>query len=322
MRETMGVPVNKENVGEFLKSKVLGENREAVGSAMYALEKSGKYDRMTWDENTRIVTFHTKDGSKTEIDTTSIPPRLTKSRNGLSISYEKQPDNPELETVQQSVKTARSSLAKAQTDVQGKLWNAGLYEINLNKYSTEQLEKAFSGSEFEQYEQKLDMAVTTADQLSLQTEIQYKRRNAEGMLSKVGYQYLEYILAEKMETGETVTQKDWKAKLSGLKNIQSGSELSTYIEERKKLEAAEKKLATIKTPGVEEFDQDADITLEVLADLGYNELGQDGFNELIEAVNLQNKGTVYPIELNKQPSLDKTQLQSLRELAESLKKRS
>ncbi len=330
MRETMGVPVNKEKIGEFLKSKVLGENREAVGSAMYALEKSGKYDRMTWDENTRIVTFHTKDGSQTEIDTVSVPPRLTKSRNGLSITYEKQPDNPELETVQQSVKTARSSLAKAQTDAQGKLRNAGLYDMNLEKYSTEQLEKAFAGSEFEQYEQKLDMAITTAEQLSLQTEIQDKRRHAEGMLSKVGYQYLEYILAEKIEIGETglsdireetVAQKDWKAKLSGLKNIQSGSELSTYLEERKKLEAAEKKLASIKTPGVEEFDRDTDTTLSTLISLGYDKLGQENLDKLMAGLRAKNesKGIWKDAKFDINNSFEREQqLNELRSIVDSL----
>ncbi len=88
MRDSLGVPPTPENIDRFLGSKVLGEGREVVGTAMHEIGKTGNYDRMIWDEDTRAIIFQGKNGEQVRIDTVSIPPRLTRSQDPLSISHD------------------------------------------------------------------------------------------------------------------------------------------------------------------------------------------------------------------------------------------
>lgn len=89
------------------------------------------------------------------IDMATRPPRLTKSRNGLSISYEKQPDNPELEKIQGEVKSAESTFGKVRTEVSDSLQGAGLYSMNLDKYPIAEVQKLFTGTDFQSLQEEI-----------------------------------------------------------------------------------------------------------------------------------------------------------------------
>ena len=90
MRENIWVKPTTDNIDAFAASKVLGTDRERIVSNMHQIGASGKYDRMTWDSESRSVIFHGESGIRI-LDTASIPPRERIMRNGLSISREISP---------------------------------------------------------------------------------------------------------------------------------------------------------------------------------------------------------------------------------------
>ena len=96
-----------ENIDAFAASKVLGTNRENIVSNMHQIGSSGKYDRMTWDGESRSVIFHGESGTRI-LDTASIPPRERIMRNGLSISRDitpviETPEQKEQKTIEKSI---------------------------------------------------------------------------------------------------------------------------------------------------------------------------------------------------------------------------
>ena len=80
----------RDNIDAFAASKVLGTDRERIVSNMHQIGSSGKYDRMTWDSESRSVIFHGESGTRI-LDTANIPPRESIMRNGLYISREISP---------------------------------------------------------------------------------------------------------------------------------------------------------------------------------------------------------------------------------------
>jgi hypothetical protein len=100
MRENIWVKPTTGNIDAFAASKVLGTNRENIVSSMHQIGSTGKYDRMTWDGESRSVIFHGESGTRI-LDTASIPPRERIMRNWLSISRD---ISPVLETPEQKEK--------------------------------------------------------------------------------------------------------------------------------------------------------------------------------------------------------------------------
>lgn len=278
-------------------------------------------DKLTWEWG--------KEWEKYEIDMSVHPPVLSKSRDGLSISRTEQAENPELKGARESLNKSKDAYQEASKDIHSDLKNAWYYQ-NLDNFSIEEVEKAFSGGDFDTYQERMKTAKTPEEQKQLQTEIREHATQAEGVLAKIGFSYMDKILEDRIDMGdigienagwETATEKDLNEKLNALGNLKSSDKLTKYTEARRKYEKEQEAIKKIETPGVDTFDEKASETLGLLASLGYDELGQKWLNDLLEAVNFHNKWTVEPINLNQNPQLDQAQEKALRNLSEDILQR-
>lgn len=278
-------------------------------------------DKLTWDG--------AREWEKFEIDMSVHPPKLSKSQDNLSISRTEVPENPELKGARESLDRSKNTYQEASKDIHSDLKNAWYYQ-NLDGFSIEEVEKAFSGGQFDTYREKIQNARTPEEQEKLQQEIRTQAAQSEGILTKKGFAYMDQILSEKIEMGkigienagwETATERDLNEKLRALENLKSSDKLTKYVNARREYEKEREAIKKIETPGVDTFSENASETLSILNSLGYGELGQQWLDDLLEAMNLHNKWTVEPIDLNRNPKLDNAQKKSLRTLSEDILQR-
>ena len=276
------------------------------------------WDTLSWE--------WAKKWEKYEIDMTVRPPKLSKSLGGLSISYEKQPDNPKLEWLTEEVNAANNSLTEVKSDTQNQLRKGG-FNIKLEDYPITELQKFLGNSDvFPNFSERFKDAIKNESGLQvLHTELQTKAILAESQgntMERKTLSYMQFIVNGKMEQHRTwvgdisIQSEDEKAFMEYIDILTSDStkdRLEKYITARKDLERKQSELNDIHTPGVEDFNQDASNTLNHLCDIWYDELGQELMDKVIGAVNLKNwwKGYKWEIDLNKNPKLENLQAQEL-----------
>lgn len=112
-------------------------------------------------------------------------------------------------------------------------------------------------------------------------------------------------------------EKELFDELYGLNQLDAS--LGQYIQNNAKLQ----KYNNIDTPLVDTFDTDAQESLRLLSSLGFDELGQSGFEEVMTAWNTHYKSDAsYQIRLDESAKIDDIQEKKLREFASNFDKKS
>ena len=112
-------------------------------------------------------------------------------------------------------------------------------------------------------------------------------------------------------------EKELFDELYGINQLDAS--LGQYVQNNTKLQ----KYNDIDTPPIDTFDTDAQASLRLLSSLGFDELGQSGFEDVMSAWNTYYKSdTSYQIDLDRSPMIDGTKEKKLRAFAENFDKKS
>ncbi len=236
-----------------------------------------------------ILSWKNREWSQYEIDMAVRPPKLTKSKNGLSVSGSRVDENPESKKLQSEIDNSRFGVKKIGSDISSDLTRIGINQekFDINQYTPTQLRTLFSGMDLLSDIDNIKKATTPESQKALQETLKTKKEWDIWYLNKVAISYMETILADRIFlwemwwSWESINSKDLINKLDTLQGLNSSGKIESFAKAKEQLQKNEKELNTITSPGASEFDETAEKTLSDLAILGYNELGQENLDKLI-----------------------------------------
>lgn len=105
------------------------------------------------------------------------PPKLTKSKNGLSVSGSRVDENPESKKLQSEIDNSRFGVKKIGSDISSDLTRIGINQekFDINQYTPTQLRTLFSGMDLLSDIDNIKKATTPESQKALQETLKTKK---------------------------------------------------------------------------------------------------------------------------------------------------
>ena len=299
----------RPRIAEFEKltsTLVLGSARDTINEKWASLIKEGYSKSVIWDPRDRTISFQNERWDIKILETASIPPRESVEKNWLRIGRDiarVSPEQSEKQDLQIKSEKLTGIVAKDSNSVKlssSESIPGSMQEKNWDKIKAYNVAKVAFESATNPTEK-----LTALKNLREQNHIlEDTRRNSITAENLADPKY------EKLE-------KELFDELYGLNQLDAS--LGQYIQNNAKLQ----KYNNIDTPLVDTFDTDAQESLRLLSSLGFDELGQSGFEEVMTAWNTHYKSDAsYQIRLDESAKIDDIQEKKLREFASNFDKKS